>query len=53
MTDRKKKEKEIRVCRICLAPEEHQQFNDFFDRRYDYAEKLFFLSSVKVFLQFE
>lgn len=50
MSDRKIKLKVIRVCRICLTPEDYRQFNDFFDRRYDFAEKLFFLSSVKVTL---
>lgn len=48
MSERKKKEEVIRACRVCLAPEEHRQFNDFFDRRHDYAEKLFFVSQIKV-----
>lgn len=44
----RKKEDVIRICRICLTPEEGQQFDDFFDRRKDYAEKLFYLSKIIV-----
>jgi hypothetical protein len=52
MTDRRKREEVIRACRICLVPENSRQFNDFFDRRKDFAEKLFFLSNVKVFQKY-
>lgn len=48
MAATKNKSEVIRVCRICLSPEEHRQFNNFFDRRYDFAEKLFYLSNLKV-----
>lgn len=48
MSEDKVKCESIRLCRICLAPEETQQFDDFFDRRKDYAEKLFFLSKLIV-----
>lgn len=54
MSERKKKTEVIRICRICLAPEDGNQFEDFFDRRKDYAEKLYYLSKISVsfFFQF-
>lgn len=48
MSERKKKTEVIRICRICLAPEDGNQFGDFFDRRKDYAEKLYYLSKISV-----
>lgn len=48
MSDQRSKDGIVRACRVCLAPEANRIFNNFFDRRHDFAEKLFFVSQIKV-----